>query len=52
MVAPPAAVVVEAPACLFLRDGKGVVDVDGGVGGNAEIQKIKFDFAFAFSQCK
>ena len=41
MVASPAAVVVEAPACLFLRDGKGVVDVDGGAGGGiAQIQKI------------
>ena len=46
MVAPPAAVVVEAPACLFLRDGKGVVDVVGGVGGgNAKIQKIHTNLA-------
>ena len=37
-MAPPAAVVVEAPACLFLRGGKGVVDLVGGAGGgNAEI---------------
>ena len=38
MVAPPAVVVVEAPTCLFLRGGKGVVDLVGRAGGgNAEI---------------